>query len=119
MRKREWVLGATVTIMIAMVLLAAGVSSIKAYAEQSAATSPEVQINNAGFGPATLTVAVGTTVTWVNRDDVPHTTVSSDKVFKSRLLDTDKKFSYTFTKAGAYPYFCSIHPKMTGTIVVQ
>jgi plastocyanin len=79
----------------------------------------EVKIDNFSFGPATLTVPAGTTVTWTNRDDIPHTVVSTDGVFKSKVLDTDDKFSYTFSKTGTYPYFCSIHPKMTGKIVVQ
>jgi plastocyanin len=79
----------------------------------------EVKIDNFSFGPATTTVAVGTTVTWVNRDDIPHTAVSTDGVFKSKVMDTDEKFSFTFSKAGTYAYFCSIHPKMTGTVVVQ
>jgi plastocyanin len=79
----------------------------------------EVKIDNFSFGPTTLTVAAGSTVTWVNRDDIPHTVVSTDGVFKSKVLDTDEKFSYTFTKPGTYAYFCSIHPKMTGTLVVQ
>jgi amicyanin len=87
--------------------------------EKSAAA--EVKIDNFSFGPAALTVPVGTTVTWTNRDDIPHTVVSTDdpKAFKSKVLDTDEKFSFTFTKAGTYPYFCSIHPKMTGKVVVQ
>jgi plastocyanin len=72
-----------------------------------------------GIGPKTINVPVGTTVTWTNRDDIPHTVVSTDGVFKSKARDTDDKFSYTFTKAGTYPYFCSIHPKMTGTVVVH
>ena len=71
------------------------------------------------FRTGELTVPVGTTVTWTNRDDIPHTVVSTDKVFKSKVLDTDEKFSFTFSKAGTYPYFCSIHPKMTGKVVVQ
>ena len=79
----------------------------------------EIKIDNFSFGPGILTVAVGTTVTWTNRDDIPHTVVSTDGVFKSKVLDTDEKFSFTFTKAGTYPYFCSIHPKMTGKVVVQ
>ena len=66
-----------------------------------------------------MTVAVGSTVTWTNRDDIPHTIVSTEKIFKSKVLDTDEKFSFTFTKAGTYPYFCSIHPKMTGSVVVR
>jgi Cupredoxin-like domain len=56
---------------------------------------------------------------WTNRDDIPHTVVSDDKVFKSKVLDTDEKFSYTFDKAGDFPYFCSVHPKMTGKVIVQ
>ena len=79
----------------------------------------EVKIDNFSFGPQDQTIAVGTTVTWTNRDDIPHTVVSTDGVFKSKVLDTDEKFSYTFEKAGTFPYFCSIHPKMTGKIVVQ
>jgi plastocyanin len=79
----------------------------------------EVKIDNFSFGPADLTVPIGTTVTWTNRDDIPHTVVSTDKVFKSKVLDTDEKFSFTFSNAGTYPYFCSIHPKMTGKILVQ
>src|SRR5689334_24665664 len=86
---------------------------------QDKASSLEVKIDNFSFGPATLTVAVGTTVTWTNRDDIPHTVVSDDKVFKSKVLDTDEKFSFTFAKPGTYGYFCSIHPKMTGKVVVQ
>jgi plastocyanin len=83
------------------------------------AAGAEVKIDNFSFTPATLTVAVGTQVTWTNRDDIPHTIVSDDKTFKSNALDTDEKFTYTFAKAGTYSYFCSIHPKMKGTIVVQ
>jgi len=79
----------------------------------------EVRIDNFSFGPAELTVRVGTTVKWTNRDDIPHTVVSTDKVFKSKVLDTDETFSFTFSAAGTYPYFCSIHPKMTGQVVVQ
>jgi plastocyanin len=86
---------------------------------QTQASGVEVKIDNFSFGPGIVTVPVGTTVTWTNRDDIPHTVVSDDKVFKSKVLDTDEKFSYTFTKPGTYAYFCSIHPKMTGKVVVQ
>ena len=79
----------------------------------------EIKIDNFVFGPRDLTVAVGTTVTWTNRDDIPHTVVSTDKLFKSKVLDTDETFSFTFDKAGTFPYFCSIHPKMTGTVLVK
>lgn len=79
----------------------------------------EVKVDNFSFSPQTITVAPGTTVIWTNRDDIPHTVVSDDKVFKSKVLDTDEKFSFTFDKAGNFPYFCSIHPKMTGKVIVQ
>jgi len=81
----------------------------------------EVKIDNFSFAPATLTLAAGTTVTWTNRDDIPHTVVSTDdpKTFKSKVLDTDEKFSFTFSKPGTFAYFCSIHPKMTGKVIVQ
>jgi plastocyanin len=88
---------------------------------QEKPAAAEVKIDNFSFGPATLTVPVGTSVTWTNRDDIPHTVVSTDdpKTFKSKVLDTDEKFSFTFSKAGTYAYFCSLHPKMTGKVVVQ
>ncbi len=81
--------------------------------------STEVRIDNFSFGPATLTVPVGTTVTWTNHDDIPHNVVSTDGVFKSKVIDTDESFSFTFHKAGTYPYFCAIHPKMTGKVIVK
>ena len=93
--------------------------SFTASAQEKPASTAEVKIDNFSFGPAAVTVPVGTTVTWINRDDIPHTVVSTEKVFKSKVLDTDEKFSFTFTKPGEYPYFCSIHPKMTGKVVVQ
>lgn len=88
---------------------------------QDKAMASEVKIDNFSFSPQALTVAVGTTVTWTNRDDIPHTVVSTDdpKAFKSKVLDTDEKFSFTFSKAGNYAYFCSVHPKMTGKVTVQ
>jgi plastocyanin len=115
-----WIAGLAAA-MIAMVLLSAGSPNGAANAQQAAPATVEVKIDNFSFGPATATVAVGTTVTWTNRDDIPHTVVSTDdpKAFKSKVLDTDEKFSYTFAKPGTYPYFCSVHPKMTGTVVVK
>jgi plastocyanin len=86
---------------------------------ETSATSTEVKVDNFTFGPDTLTVPVNSTVTWINKDDVPHVIASNDGVFKSKALDTDDKYSYTFTKSGTYSYFCSIHPKMVGKIVVQ
>ena len=115
--KNVWIAGLAAPVMIAMLLLA-GSPSISANDQPSAANA-EVKIDNFSFGPQTLMVSVGTTVVWTNRDDIPHTVVSTDGVFKSKVRDTDEKFSYTFTKAGTYPYFCSVHPKMTGKVVVQ
>jgi plastocyanin len=86
---------------------------------RQAAAGSEVKIDNFSFGPQAVTVPVGTMITWINRDDIPHTVVSTDKMFKSKVLDTDEKFSFKFDKAGTYPYFCSIHPKMVGKVVVQ
>lgn len=102
---------------IAIMLLMSVLPSLNATDQPSAAT--EVKIDNFSFEPQTVTVAVGATVTWTNHDDIPHTVVSSDGVFKSKVRDTDEKFSYTFTKQGTYPYFCSLHPKMTGQVVVR
>ena len=121
MRIRVWILAIAVLFLVASPLLISGARGSAKSTEPTQASSAEVKIDNFSFGPATLTVAVGTTVTWTNRDDIPHTVVSTDdpKAFKSKALDTDEKFSYTFAKAGTYPYFCSIHPKMTAKIVVQ
>ena len=116
-RKTAWIVSLLTTVMVATLLLSTASPGSSAKAPQPA--SAEVKVDNFSFGPASLTVAVGTTVTWTNRDDIPQTVVSTDKVFKSKVLDTDEKFSFTFAKAGTYPYFCSIHPKMTGSVVVQ
>ena len=87
---------------------------------QSAATAGAVSIDNFTFTPASLTVKAGTTVTWTNKDDIPHGIASSDNAFKkSRALDTDDNFSFTFTTPGTYQYFCYVHPLMVGTIVVE
>lgn len=117
----------SVSLAVFIAVAALGISALTAPPRNlSAATQQkpqpsEVKIDNFSFGPTELTVSVGTTVTWTNRDDIPHTVVSSDepKAFKSNVLDTDEKFSFTFAKAGTYPYFCSIHPKMTAKVIVQ
>jgi len=118
-KKKGWMAGLAVPMMLVAALLSAGPTGVKASAQQAPAKTAEIRIDNFNFTPGTFTVAVGTTVTWINHDDIPHTVVSTDGVFKSKVLDTDEKFSYTFTKAGSYPYFCLIHPKMTGAIAVQ
>ena len=119
MRKTVWIVGLGTTTMMAMLLMSPRSPNVAAKTQQAA--TAEVKIDNFSFGPATLMVAVGTTVIWTNRDDIPHTVVSADdpKAFKSKVLDTDEKFSYTFAKPGTYSYFCSIHPKMTGKVTVQ
>ena len=83
-------------------------------AEEATAT-----IDNFTFAPARLTVKTGTTVTWRNEDDIPHTVTASNRLFKSKALDTDDSFSFTFAAPGTYEYFCSLHPRMTGTVVVE
>ena len=105
-------------VMIAILMLFAGSSRLAA-SDQPSAANVAVKIDNFVFGPQAITVPVGTTVTWTNSDDIPHTAVSTDGVFKSKVMDTDEKFSYTFTKAGTYTYYCSVHPKMTGQVVVK
>ncbi len=94
----------------AIVLL---LGAINAHAEEA-----KITIDNFTFGPPELTVKVGDTVTWTNHDDIPHTVVSAGK-FRSKTLDTDNTFSFTFTAAGDFKYFCSLHPHMTGMIKVE
>jgi len=78
----------------------------------------KVTIDNFTFTPAELSLKVGDTVTWTNHDDIPHTVVSAGK-FRSKTLDTDDSFTFTFSSAGDYRYFCSLHPHMTGMIKVE
>jgi len=113
----------TIVFIVSMALLAAAVSVTALGAgsaqESASAADNQVTVDNFSFTPATLTVPSGAIVTWTNRDDVPHTIVHTDRKFKSKLLDTDESFSYTFTEPGTYVYFCSLHPRMTATIVVK
>lgn len=85
------------------------------------AASPRVTIDNFAFEPKELTVAPGTTVTWVNHDDVPHTATSRNDppAFDSKTLDTDQTYSFTFTRPGTYTYYCKVHNHMTGTVIVK
>jgi plastocyanin len=78
-----------------------------------------VTIDNFTFSPEELTVATGTTVKWVNHDDIPHLVVEKDKAFRSKALDTDDSFSYTFASAGTFEYFCALHPHMVGKVTVK
>jgi len=90
-----------------------------AAASPARAATIEVKIDNFTFNPKQVTVKAGDTVTWVNHDDIPHTVTSKTLVFRSKALDSDDKFSFTFTALGSFDYFCSLHPMMTGTIVVE
>jgi plastocyanin len=116
-KNKVWIAGLAAPVMIAMLLLV-GSPNVTA-SDQPPVANAEIKIDNFSFGPQTLTVPAGTTVVWTNHDDIPHTVVSTDGVFKSKVRDTDEKFSYTFSKAGTYSYFCSVHPKMTGKVIVQ
>jgi len=120
MRRTLFIAGLAAVLVLGIEWTPTGQKSSVASAQQNTSTS-EVKIDNFSFTPAVLTVSVGTTVTWTNREDIPHTVVSSDdpKAFKSKVLDTDEKFTFTFSKAGTYQYFCSVHPKMVGKVVVQ
>lgn len=100
--------------------LAAWSHAVRASAPSPTDVTPvAVTIDNFKFSTASLEVPKGTRVTWTNQDDVPHTVTSTTKAFKSSMLDTGDQFSFTFTDAGTYEYFCSMHPKMTAKVVVK
>ena len=88
-------------------------------AAEEAKDANVITIDNFSFSPAELTVAVGTTVKFVNHDDIPHSVVENNKAFRSKALDTDDSYSYTFASAGTFDYFCGLHPKMVGKIIVK
>jgi plastocyanin len=90
-----------------------------AMAVPACAADVEARIDNFTFNPQQIRIKAGTTVTWTNNDDIPHTVTSATLVFRSQALDTGDKFSYTFKAPGTYKYFCSLHPHMTGTVVVE
>jgi plastocyanin len=100
----------------AMALLVAAAMAVTSPAQ---AATVEMKIDNFTFNPQQITVKAGDTVTWVNHDDIPHTVTSKTMAFRSKAMDTDDKFSFTFAIPGKFDYFCSLHPHMTGTIVVE
>jgi plastocyanin len=102
-----------------LVACALTMSAVADVARAAPAPAAAVQINNFTFSAQVVTVKPGTTVTWTNADDIPHTVVSKDGVFKSKVLDSGDKFSFAFAKPGQFGYFCSIHPHMTGTVIVK
>ncbi len=122
-RKLHWIYAASAAVLIAGGCMKPSAISLEKppMAEKTAPTtqSVEVRIDNFTFMPETITVTPGTKVTWINRDDVPHTATSVTKAFASPALDTDDKFSFTFTQPGTFPYFCAVHPHMTGQIIVK
>ena len=102
--------------ILAVVIILAGLTGLTA--TPVFAADAQVKIANFTFDPPTLTVKAGTTVTWINADDIPHLVSEKDGKFRSSALDTNDKFSQTFSTAGTVEYFCAIHPHMTGKIVV-
>lgn len=110
---------ATTAIAATLFAMVVAFVPVEVPAEPAPATV-EIKIDNFSFVPQTVTVPAGTQVVWTNADDIPHTVISDDKTpLKSKVLDTDEKFTFTFTKAGTYSYFCSLHPHMTAKVVVQ
>jgi plastocyanin len=118
---RQIIASSLVSMGLASLLVAAtpGVLSAGDMAVQAGAQAAAIQIDNFHYTPPSLVVAPGTTVTWTNADDSPHTVREKDGKFKSAALDTDDTFSQTFAAPGEYEYFCSIHPYMTGMVVVK
>jgi plastocyanin len=109
--------GAVLALSLVLVGGAIGRPSVTAAQEKPATNA--VTIDNFSFGPMELTIPAGTEVTWINRDDIPHVIMSVDHKFRSRALDTDDKYSFKFQDPGTYEYFCAVHPKMTGKIIVN
>jgi plastocyanin len=105
--------------VVVPMLLGPVVGAMLAFGAVAAQDANVVTIDNFTFSPKELTVAVGTTVKWVNHDDIPHTVVNTDKAFRSKALDTDDAFSYTFASVGSFDYFCGLHPHMVGKVIVK
>jgi plastocyanin len=105
--------------LIVAMLLGPVVGAMLAFGAVAAQDANVVTIDNFTFGPKELTIAVGTTIKFVNHDDIPHTVVDKKLSFRSKALDTDDAYSYTFATAGSFDYFCSLHPQMVGKIIVK
>jgi plastocyanin len=120
MKRIKLIFGCAAIFAMAFALTAGSRPNLAASPGETPASGATVKIDNFSFGPANITIPAGSTVTWTNNDDVPHVVTSDDnKMFKSKALDTDDRFSFTFTKPGTYNYYCAIHPKMVAKIVVQ
>ena len=106
--------------LVAALLLGPVIGAMLAFSAVAAQDATDViTIDNFTFTPKELTVAVGTTVKWVNHDDIPHTVVEKKTTFRSKALDTDDSYSFTFTSAGTFDYFCGLHPHMVGQVIVK
>jgi plastocyanin len=120
--RRTWLTTALAILTLVPILLLAGrKASGEDSAQQPGAKQNEIAIDNFSYSPAKLTVKAGTKVTWLNRDDVPHTVTSKarPRILDSGTLDTDGRYSHVFDKPGTYEYFCALHPHMIGQIVVK
>ena len=118
MKRIKWVGALSTTILSTVAIIAISSPMLAVRADSKPALGTEVKIDNFSFGPD-VTIASGTTVTWTNHDDVPHVVASDTNIFKSKALDTDDRYSYTFTKPGIYVYYCTVHPKMMAKVVVR
>jgi len=107
------------TLTLALIVVGFTAYGRRAHAHATNADANEIVIQNFAFEPSTLTVKVGEKVTWVNRDDEPHTATATDKRFNSKTLENGDRFSTEFTAPGTYKYYCALHPKMTGQIIVK
>ena len=105
-------------VIIAM-LLGPVVGAMLAFGTFAAEEANVITVDNFTFTPPELTVAVGTTVKWLNHDDIPHNVVEKNKAFRSKVLDTDDSYSFTFASAGTFDYFCGLHPHMVGKVIVK
>ena len=119
MKRFLMIFGTGALVVALLAALAVSSNLPKTVAASAPPAGAEVEINNFAFTPATITVPVGATVTWTNKDEITHNVVSTDESIRSQALDTNDKFTFTFTQAGTFSYVCSIHPRMRGTVVVQ
>ena len=118
MKRMKWGVVLSTAILSTIAIVAISSPNLPVRAASKPTLGTEVKIDNFSFGPD-LTVAAGTTITWTNHDDAPHVVASDTKIFKSKVLDTDDRYSYTFLKPGTYVYYCTVHPKMTAKVIVQ
>ena len=117
---RKTIIRISIPVLMLLGLVAALTLDVRhASASSMSDSANQVVIDNFTFAPQTVTVPAGAKIVWVNHDDIPHNVVSTDQKFKSKALDTNDQFSFTFNEPGTYQYFCGLHPRMTGKIIVQ